>query len=736
MSAALDPPGVAAPPARGLSIVDDINRRVTLLVALVAIVVIAINYVLSLQSARRQVDAKADEVVAAMGEAFRVPFWDLDLSNAMEVATVFSKNDWVTYVRVRDADARPIAGIGMRGDATVFRDAEIRYGERLAGSITVGLTDAPVRQAAYRLLWGSLAMLLAVVVALYAFNRYVLRRSLQRSVDVLLERIHRIAGRRAEAAPQAVRHREVREVIDQFDAMAQQVEQREQGLRSANADLASAEAALTAHRDQLEQTVAERTRELRQEVAVRQEAEAQLQTARDAAVAANRAKSDFLAHMSHELRTPLNGILGYAQILLRQPALTPPQAEGLDTIRDCGEHLLGLINEVLDLAKIEAGRMELDEQPFALTTLLHNLVALFRQRSEDKSLRFVAALAADLPPAVHGDERKLRQVLINLLGNAVKFTRTGEVALHVQRHGGSLRFEVRDTGPGIAAEHLGQLFQPFSQVRDSGAAREGTGLGLAISRRLVHLMGGELGVTSTPGVGSRFGFELELPAVADAPPAAGALLGVSGYRGPRRRLLVVDDKAINRAVLRGMLEPLGFECVEAVDGEDCLLQVVATRFDAVLTDIVMPRLDGLEAVRRLRRMPEGRDLPVIAMSASVFAADQEQCFEVGCQAFVAKPVELERLLDVLGRSLALEWIDVPPAAAPPPAAATRIEQLPQAVAAALCEAARIGRVKGVAEQAQALEALGPPYAAYAERLRELARQFRFDEIRAAAEPFV
>ena len=360
MTAALDHPSVAEAKSPGLSIVDDINRRVTLLVALVAVVVIAINHVVSLQSARRQVDAKADEVIAAISEAFRVPFWDLDLSNAMEVATVFAKNDWVTYVRVRDAERQPIAGIGMRGEATVFRDADIRYGERLVGSITVGLTDAPVSQAARRLLWGSLAMLLSVVAALYAFNRYVLRRSLQRSVDVLLERIHRIAGRDTEATPSPVRHREVRKVIEQFDAMAHQVEQREQGLRDANEHLASAEAALKAHRDQLEQTVAERTRELRQEVAVRQHAEEQLQAARDVAVAANRAKSEFLANMSHELRTPLNGILGYAQILRRQPALTRAAGRGAGHHPRSGEHLLALINDVLDLAKIEAGRMELD----------------------------------------------------------------------------------------------------------------------------------------------------------------------------------------------------------------------------------------------------------------------------------------------------------------------------------------------------------------------------------------
>lgn len=336
---------------------------------------------------------------------------------------------------------------------------------------------------------------------------------------------------------------------------------------------------------------------------------------------------------------------------------------------------------------------------------------------------------------MYGDERKLRQVLINLLGNAVKFTEAGEIVLRVTASG---RFEVRDTGPGIPPERLNDLFQPFTQLRDSTEAKEGTGLGLAISKRLVTIMGGDLQVSSsTPGAGSCFWFDLMLPATAEFAPARVVRDGaIAGYAGPQRQILIADDKAINRRVLIGMLEPLGFACSEAVDGKDCL-QVAAARPDLILMDILMPRLDGLEAARQVHRAPESHDIPILAMSASVFEADRAQCLEVGCDEFITKPVVADKLLEAIARCLKLEWIYQEPAdakrAVPATSSEFEIEHLPGPIARALLEAARKGHAKGIMEQAQALEVLGEPYVAYARRLRELAKQFRFEEICTIAE---
>jgi len=250
------------------------------------------------------------------------------------------------------------------------------------------------------------------------------------------------------------------------------------------------------------------TASIEQDIERRERQEQELSEAREAAEAANKAKSQFLASMSHEIRTQLNEILGFARILRRQPGLIKEQIDGLETIQQCGEHLLSLINEILDLAKIEAGRMELDEHAFSLPRLLPSLVAIFQQRTREKGLRLSSELDETLSDSVYGDERKLRQVLINLLGNAVKFTEAGEIVLRVTASAQALRFEVRDTGPGIAPERLNDLFQPFTQLGDSTKAREGTGLGLALARKFVELHGGRIWVTSEIGKGSTFTFSL------------------------------------------------------------------------------------------------------------------------------------------------------------------------------------------------------------------------------------
>ncbi len=726
--------------SKRLSIVDDINGRVTLVIALVALVLVGLNYQFTLREARAQVDDRADETIVAITEAFRLPFWDHNLSNAMEIATAFSTNDWVTYVRVHDADGRPVAGVGARSDAAVFREAQINYGARKVGQVTVGLTLSPLQKQNQAAVRNSLVMLAIVVAALYLFNRLLLRRGLQRPMALLFERIDGIAHGQHERSTQHIRHHEFRTLVDQFDAMAQKVEQRERNYIEANRDLQAAQAELMRHGERLEQTVAERTRELQEEVQVRRRTEVELIQAKQAADAANRAKSDFVAHMSHELRTPLNGVLGCAQILRNDPALSPTQIDALDTLRQCGEDLLGLINQILDIAKIEAGRMDLERHDFSLHRLLRSLEHVFRPRAEDKGLAFGLDADASLPEAVWADERKLRQVLMNLLGNAIKFTPRGGVALRVMRvppAGDSagavqrVRFEVEDTGPGIPPDHVGVLFEPFTQFHDQTSRHQGTGLGLAISQRLTQLMGGTLDVRNDYGRGCTFVLELELPEVQALPSTTGGIGDrvVTGYRGAPRRVLIADDNAIDRKVLSGLLAPLGFECSEAVDGEDCLEQVARSRPDVVLMDISMPRLDGLTTTRRLHGLPDTTQLPVIALSTGVRDSDRDECLKAGCTAFVPKPLQVGLLLDALASSLDLEWVFREPEAPTATVAAAPLA-LPLQQAVALREAALKGHLKGITSQLEALEAGGPPLAALAQRIRELARQYRFDDIAA------
>jgi PAS domain S-box-containing protein len=432
-------------------------------------------------------------------------------------------------------------------------------------------------------------------------------------------------------------------------------------------------------------------------------AELQMMNARLAR--ASQLKDQFLANMSHELRTPLNAILGYAKILQKTNHLSPLQVEGLDTIRSSGEHLLHLINDILDLSKIEAGRLDLHLTAFHFFDFLQHITNMIRVRAEYKQITYQCVLDDTLPEGIYADEKRLREVLINLLDNAVKFTEHGSVSLRVRdltepgelhqldelpelhelqeleegnklhnsptpqlRNSGThqlgnlparplrtIRFEVQDSGVGIAPEQVEEIFLPFQQVGQYRQRQEGTGLGLAISQQLVKVMGGELSVESAVGQGSRFWFTLKIP---EASGVCAKLRHpeIVGYTGRQRKILIVDDTRENRSLITNMLLPLGFDVLEAENGQDCLEVVRRDIPDAILLDLLMPVMDGFTCVKYIREIPEIQHLPVIAISASVFEETIKKSLEAGCQAFLYKPLELDALLECLGTLLALDWI--------------------------------------------------------------------------------
>ncbi len=386
---------------------------------------------------------------------------------------------------------------------------------------------------------------------------------------------------------------------------------------------------------------------LQSEVAVRQQAEA-------SAGAANRAKSEFLASMSHEIRTPMNAILGYSQILARDSALPPFHRDAVATILSSGGHLLRLIDEILDLSKIDAGRMEIANSDFDLAALLEELAGMIQPSCEEKHL----GLRCEGPPRPvlrHGDEGKLRQVLLNLLANAAKFTDTGRIVLRVQPGlGDSWQFSVEDTGIGIPPETLTKIFDPFQQG-PGARAHGGTGLGLAIAKRQVELMGGRLTVQSTPGHGSCFSFSIPLP------PAIGPAVGTSGAdgailhlaAGQQVRALVVDDIAENRHVLATMLTMVGCEVVLAEHGRQAVEVARVSRPHIIFLDMRMPEFDGLEAARRLAESFGGEAPKIVATSASALTHERDQYLQAGCDDFVAKPFRAERIYGCLR-----QWLDV------------------------------------------------------------------------------
>jgi CheY-like chemotaxis protein/anti-sigma regulatory factor (Ser/Thr protein kinase) len=341
----------------------------------------------------------------------------------------------------------------------------------------------------------------------------------------------------------------------------------------------------------------------------------------------------------------------------------------VEVIHQCGTHLLTLIEDILDFSKLEAERMTLVENPFPLQNFLNTVVQMFELKAAQKRLTFVCEAAETLPTAIIGDQKRLRQVLINLLGNAIKFTERGQVRFEVSRVQSVseatgdrclIRFAVRDTGIGMSSEQLSRVFLPFEQVSDPSYHSQGTGLGLTISQKIVHQMGGQLKVESQLGQGSCFSFELWFPQAStwlEEEPHPLALC--RGYSGPRRRLLIVDDTAANRFTLCQLLGDLGFEVLEADKGEEALRLACEQSIDGVVTDLLMPGLDGVELIRRLRAIPALAQVPILVASASPLVEERDRCLAAGCNEFIGKPIETEILLARLQEYLNLEWVYEP-----------------------------------------------------------------------------
>ncbi len=319
--------------------------------------------------------------------------------------------------------------------------------------------------------------------------------------------------------------------------------------------------------------------------------------------------------------------------------------------------MLTLINDILDLSKIEADCIELYSTDFHFGDFLQSIIEIFQMRVKQKEISFIYEELSHLPEGVHADEKRLRQILINLLGNAIKFTPKGGISFKVGYDNEKIRFQVEDTGVGIAPEELKHIFQPFRQVGDQNTRAEGTGLGLSITKKLVEMMGGELHVHSTIGKGSTFWLVLDLPEVSDLMnPKKTEKLIIVGFEGKSRQILIVDDKEENRTVLINLLAPLGFEIIEAVDGQDSLQKTLENKPDIILTDLVMPIMDGFEATRQIKRIPEVKDTIIIMVSASAFECHKQESIAVGCDDFLSKPIHTEELLKILEKYLKLTWV--------------------------------------------------------------------------------
>ncbi len=466
---------------------------------------------------------------------------------------------------------------------------------------------------------------------------------------------------------------------------------------------------------------------LQQEIEEHRKTDAALQTAKEVAENANLAKSRFLASMSHELRTPLNSILGYAQILQKDPTMPAHRRDAVETIRQGGEHLLAIIGETLDIARIEAGRFKLHPIATDFAEVLTQVVNMFRIAADHKGIGFRVQIRDRLPKVVRMDQQRVRQILINLIGNAVKFTLRGEVVVHIHYAGEIAHISVTDTGPGICTEDVERIFHPFQRAQNTPHTDDSTGLGLTISRMITEQMGGELTVESSVGKGSTFKLRLFLPELRRTQRAS-PLHDVTGYRGVKRRLLLVDDQPEQRAVVANLLQPLGFSIAEACNGAECLEKIEQFRPDALLIDLAMPGMSGADVCRILRKQRNWQQ-PVIAVSANAFESDREQAIAAGCNGFIFKPVYMRDLLEQLQLQLSLEWVrDTTDTETNSEHVETRRAIPPMENLTALRDYARIGYIQGLNEELKRVLTLDTAYEEFVLHLREMAKQFRTTEI--------
>ena len=477
--------------------------------------------------------------------------------------------------------------------------------------------------------------------------------------------------------------------------------------------------------------------------------------AKHAADAANQAKSEFLANMSHELRTPLNGILGFAQVLQRSPTMTSADLQGVSVIHQCGSHLLTLINDILDLSKIEARKLELFNNSVRLLPFLHGVTEICCVRADQKGIAFDVLLDDHLPTSIQTDEKRLRQVLINLLGNAIKFTDNGSVTFKVivldqkaiakesEQPLVSLRFQIEDTGIGMASDQLQKIFLPFEQAGESQHRPEGTGLGLAISQRIIALMNSQIQVQSHLGEGSIFWIDLTVPVCSDwyelgNPSEGGQIVGVQG-KSPQ--ILIVDDDPNHRAMMSHLLLQIGCLVVEASDGMEGLESAVDFCPDAILLDLEMPNLDGFEFIQHLKANASIRNIPIIIVSANVFESDRERSLAAGAQAFLPKPLQLNDLFQALRSHLQIDWqysATSPQTEAAKQPASTQSEWvLPSETDLQhLYHLAMMGDVSAIEDILECLAQQNPQFVPFTTELNKLAQTFQTGKIRKFIKPFV